>query len=89
MYIPDFNVLDKLKPCPFCGGPPIVVENNSYGGCFVECTKCDIGFMDEADNLQNVVEAWQTRKYSDNPFNFLYEFEHWFAFEVAVRNNDD
>ena len=86
MFIPDFDVFDELKPCPFCGQKPVVRE--AYQTIFIECTICDIVFYD-MNNPEKGIESWQTRKYQENPFNFLYDFKNWFAYEVAIRNRDD
>ena len=34
--------MDKLKPCPFCGGAAELTNSNAYGSpiVFVRCAKC-------------------------------------------------
>lgn len=81
MYIPNYDVLDELKPCPFCGHRPVVYFDNDYT-CTVKCENCEIEFYEQP------IQRWQTRKYQENPFNILSQFEHWFAYEVAIRNSE-
>lgn len=50
---------DKLKPCPFCGGTPIV------SGCddtlwSVICKKCAAS-IDYNETKQEAIEAWNSR----------------------------
>ena len=56
---------DKLKPCPFCGNPNLLVdkgilENDELGNYFVCCNKCHVtgpaGYT-----AQEAVEAWNRR----------------------------
>ena len=56
--------MEKLKPCPFCGGEAVLED---LGGCemsgrfFVRCSKCDIA----QDNLwatkQTAIKRWNRR----------------------------
>lgn len=41
--------MDKLKPCPFCGGKPEILRDTSFNSHFrykvwvwIKCPKCDI-----------------------------------------------
>lgn len=66
--------MDKLKPCPFCGGEATIDEIPPHkhviatfmpdceGECFIECTKCGcmIG-ADGADAKEKVIEHWNRR----------------------------
>jgi Lar family restriction alleviation protein len=31
---------DVLKPCPFCGGEPILLKDHHKFGLYVACTEC-------------------------------------------------
>ena len=48
--------MEKLKPCPFCGGKAIWEH---YGRWFVECEKC--GATISADSQQGVFDLWNER----------------------------
>lgn len=68
--------MDKLKPCPFCGGeafifviPPhkhrIVPLPDYAGEAFVECTKCTCAMS--ADTKEEAIKAWNRRTNDDRP----------------------
>lgn len=57
--------MDKLKPCPFCGGKARMFV---YGGVRVICSECYSGttiFTDNAEcdsaAVETVIEAWNRR----------------------------
>ena len=68
------NTMEKLKPCPFCGGNPQVVHiepcihrpsrNHPLG---VVCYKCDLFFGydedygGEFDTEEDAIKAWNRR----------------------------
>jgi Lar family restriction alleviation protein len=61
--------MDKLKPCPFCGGEDIAVRTKfiQEKGDFAEtieaycgCKSCGMGAIEE--NEEDAIEAWNTRK---------------------------
>lgn len=51
--------MTDLKPCPFCGIAPRVVEDDSYGGSCVFCPQCDSGFFGVVDAPP--ADQWNTR----------------------------
>jgi Lar family restriction alleviation protein len=56
---------DELKPCPFCGGEPKVVLDESNDRYYVECTKCMAGskavYNVKDDGRPHVIAAWNER----------------------------
>lgn len=46
-----------VKPCPFCGGYPLI-EN--AGGVFIECAECGTSTM-QKETQREAVEFWNTR----------------------------
>ena len=55
--------MDKLKPCPFCGGKARIEKyvDNVETTWSVNCTDCDIGTVFES-NKNDMVRKWNTRK---------------------------
>lgn len=63
---------EKLKPCPFCGGTPELIDNNPCAVIiYVRCPKCKAMIVREPENAEDtadkdakqaVIEAWNTRK---------------------------
>jgi len=55
---------DELKPCPFCGGAPTVVDDDSYGACYVFCGPCDVmpeqAYRNVGETAQ-AIAAWNRR----------------------------
>lgn len=63
--------MEKLKPCPFCGGKAniVVVEPHTHeiaifmpdyeGGAFVECNDCTCAIS--AKTKEMAIEAWNRR----------------------------
>jgi Lar family restriction alleviation protein len=55
----------KLKPCPFCGEMPELVE---YGieleACYIECVniECSITVITVGGDKKEVIKEWNTRK---------------------------
>lgn len=39
---PPSPATPTLAPCPFCGKAAVVVDDDSYGGCWVGCASCDV-----------------------------------------------
>lgn len=60
--------MEKLKPCPFCGGEGDIAEGQSYGfarqyqSC---CRYCGVT-LDVFDTLEEAVEAWNRRPALEN-----------------------
>lgn len=57
--------MDKLKPCPFCGGDPKFVEVTG-GWCAIVCNRCDATtkcFIISSDYAakDRAVKAWNRR----------------------------
>ena len=46
-----------VKPCPFCGGYPLI-ENAR--GVFIECAECGTSTM-QKETQREAVEFWNTR----------------------------
>ena len=46
-----------VKPCPFCGGYPLI-EN--AGGVFIECAECGTSIR-QKETQREAVEFWNTR----------------------------
>lgn len=61
------NELERLLPCPFCGRPPSVIPDTSYGEarvmCFDDCPVQPIACAELADGatVQDAIAAWNTR----------------------------
>ena len=63
--------MNKLKPCPFCGGEAVIeiVEPYSHilatfmpnygGGAFIECQKCTCAIS--AKTKEEAIKAWNSR----------------------------
>ena len=73
---------DELKPCPFCGGTPIV------SGCddtlwFVVCKECNalIGYK---ETKQEAIEAWNSRVEFTSTFTYR---ELYAIYEVFTAPN--
>jgi len=66
----------KLKPCPFCGGKPVIKEYRGFG-YEIECINCQCRFdgeiMKDNDhvivrmNKKDFVKAWNTRAGNTRP----------------------
>lgn len=67
----------KIKPCPFCGGKPVLEDRETFekldrsgnGACItVECHKCSLDFYDHTHDEHDyyvraflVTEKWNRR----------------------------
>ena len=53
--------MQKLKPCPFCGGTDVhVIDKTTFS--FIECNDCLASFHQiEACSVDDNVEAWNKR----------------------------
>ena len=62
----------ELKPCPFCGGTPELIENNPCAlVLYIRCPKCNAMITRDTQNAddtkkdedarQAVIKAWNTR----------------------------
>ena len=56
------ELLNGLKPCPFCGGPAEIVDNSRYdpGTYFVGCLYCGAR-SDYEHGEENAAELWNGR----------------------------
>lgn len=64
--------MQELKPCPFCGGEPYLVE--AYGrnraSVFVECAHCEAsGEPFDIGHDKEAIAAWNTRYEPSKPVN--------------------
>lgn len=52
-----------VKPCPFCGGQPTITEDDSYGGCSIGCSGCDVepSVLVSVGQLDQAIEKWNQR----------------------------
>ena len=54
----------KLKPCPFCGKPPVIDyyagTNRSKSPCTISCNECGVDMTKMGSAA--VVRRWNTRK---------------------------
>ena len=50
------------KPCPFCGGYPLI-EN--AGGVFIECAECGTSTR-QKETQREAVEFWNTRLFGED-----------------------
>jgi Lar family restriction alleviation protein len=52
---------DELKPCPFCGGKPVLLSNDLSKPFKIYCFDCEViqckGFNEE----KYAIEAWNKR----------------------------
>ena len=55
----------KLKPCPFCGGKPVIYKSISDRKAWVMCSECGAtsssGFREKT-----AIRAWNRRTNDDN-----------------------
>lgn len=57
----------KLKPCPFCGSEPFVLERyTGYSEEYIVCIRCV-----DCDIEQESIEQWNTR-YDERVANIIY-----------------
>ena len=58
---------DGLKPCPFCGGEPVLRHPLVSGGYGIECDTCraNIYYSAECLGKEVVIEAWNRRAKDD------------------------
>lgn len=60
----------ELKPCPFCGGAPVIRTDGLYEGQpYVECPKCLANVT--RDERSDVIAAWNRRPASDSALEGL------------------
>ena len=66
--------MDKLKPCPFCGGKAELghtIKESAYGNTsFVFCTNCSangkmIRVSSKYSSDERAIEAWNRREKND------------------------
>ena len=83
--------MPELKPCPFCGGEPMIYDIEPYkhllanfpdhpGSTVIECG-CGCGLVDES--RETVIERWNTRADSAA---VAAEREAWKPIETAPRD---
>ena len=57
--------MEELKPCPFCGGEAILLEDWKDGNFIVGCANNDCiarpSGIPSFDNAEQAVKAWNTR----------------------------
>jgi len=56
---------EKLKPCPFCGGEPYFIKDESYGDLFeIGCSnrKCKlVVYTNDIAEKKKAIAAWNKR----------------------------
>jgi len=55
---------DELKPCPFCGGKPYILEDEYYGTFEVGCNnrKCKlVVYTNDIAEKKKAIAAWNKR----------------------------
>jgi Lar family restriction alleviation protein len=52
--------MEKLKPCPFCGGEAEVIDGTGWVGQAVHCTECPANVYGFEEEDQSVA-AWNRR----------------------------
>ena len=61
--------MSELKPCPFCGGEAILLEDWKDGNFIVGCANNDyivrLSGIPSFDNAEQAVKAWNTRAYEE------------------------
>lgn len=62
------TMIDKLKPCPFCGGKPFIDKDKCFDGTFVyqiSCVnrECDVSIKTKwRATKKEAIEAWNRRE---------------------------
>ena len=51
---------DKLKPCPFCGGKPLIYKSMLDRTVWVVCSECG-ATSPSSFSEETVIEAWNRR----------------------------
>lgn len=65
--------MEQLKPCPFCGGDPVVIRSKHNKRWFARCFECDTLFgysytSDAKFNLKkDCIAAWNRRAQENRP----------------------
>ena len=59
----------ELKPCPFCGEPPVLTGGVCYSYCQISCenAECYITCTTLRSSETDAVEAWNHRAEPDPP----------------------
>lgn len=59
---PTHPAIDALKPCPFCGAAPCVIDEDSYGKCHVFCVcEHEPSVQRWATHKAEAIAAWNSR----------------------------
>ncbi len=68
---------DTLKPCPWCGSKPYIIEDNSYGDCCIGCT-CEVEpcVYRPKWKLDEAIKAWNTQALDKETIEVLRPFAH-------------
>lgn len=67
--------MEKLKPCPFCGGKAEYMEHfvNGDPERFISCSKCDASSPTTSNYVdwEDSIKAWNKRimKYTENDYS--------------------
>lgn len=51
---------EDLKPCPFCGGPPMQLDNSAGNYIWIECKNCAVRTYDYP-TAALAIRVWQKR----------------------------
>lgn len=97
---PTASVVTELKPCPFCGKPPLIVcPDNSYGSAMITCgdaNECPVdltawGDLATGETIEDAVRAWNTRTDQPPPHTGLTDVERlvaeWKRLEDVFHDN--
>lgn len=55
----------ELKPCPFCGKQPELITQHDEKAEYWVIRCCNIDDFASWSNLEEIIEKWNTRHYSD------------------------
>lgn len=57
-------MVEKLKPCPFCGSTSLYVPENPEFDCYIRCENCECR-TDRFMNIDSAIKAWNRRANDD------------------------
>ncbi len=57
-------MIEKLKPCPFCGSDSLYIPENPVFDYYVRCNNCQ-SRSNSFENAERAIEAWNRRTNDD------------------------